>query len=349
MTETLDPDPIDGPVDSGPIDGPVGSGPIDGPVDLGVVDGPVLLFGGPYSNLQATEAMLETAADLGFAAERVVCTGDVVAYGGDPAATTEAVMRSGIHVVMGNCEESIGAEAGDCGCGFEEGSACDQLSVAWYAHAAAALDETQRAWMRALPRRIDLTLGGVRLSVVHGAVTDISRFVFASTPAADKHREFEALASDSREAPAEVIVGGHCGLPFTDDLGFADGPAGLGFADGPAGLGFADGPVGGNARLWHNPGVIGLPANDGTPRGWYSVLAADDGGLAIEHRALAFDHDEAAVRIDRAGLPGAYAETLLSGLWPNMDVLPETERLGRGRPIQPSRLSWSPRPLFAAE
>ena len=45
-------------------------------------DGPLLVFGGPYSNLQATRAVLDEAARRGIPAERVICTGDVVAYGG---------------------------------------------------------------------------------------------------------------------------------------------------------------------------------------------------------------------------------------------------------------------------
>jgi len=93
----------------------------------------VLLFGGCYSNLQATQALLDKASQLGIPPDRIVCTGDVVAYAADPMGTVDLVRASGMHVVMGNCEESLGLNAADCGCGFEVGSACDMLSVAWYA------------------------------------------------------------------------------------------------------------------------------------------------------------------------------------------------------------------------
>ena len=36
--------------------------------DLGATDGPMLIFGGPYGNLQATQALLAAAAALGRAA-----------------------------------------------------------------------------------------------------------------------------------------------------------------------------------------------------------------------------------------------------------------------------------------
>ena len=54
-----------------------------------------LAFGGPYSNLQALDALLAEAARLGIPPARMVCTGDVVAYAADPVAVTERMMRSG--------------------------------------------------------------------------------------------------------------------------------------------------------------------------------------------------------------------------------------------------------------
>lgn len=52
--------------------------------DLGDLDGPVLVFGGPYSNLQATRALIARADQLGVPSQNLICTGDVVAYCGDP-------------------------------------------------------------------------------------------------------------------------------------------------------------------------------------------------------------------------------------------------------------------------
>ena len=40
----------------------------------------------------------------------------------DPVATVAAVRDWGISVIMGNCEESLGWNKDDCGCGFEEGT-----------------------------------------------------------------------------------------------------------------------------------------------------------------------------------------------------------------------------------
>ena len=272
-----------------------------------VMDGPVLAFGGPYGNLEATEAVLAEAVRRGIPPERVICTGDVVAYCADAAATSVLVRGSGIRAIMGNCEESLGNTAADCGCGFAEDSACNALAVEWYAHADRSLDADTRAWMRALPRWLDVVAAGRRLAVVHGSVRQINRFVFRSTPAVEKLAELDQAACDG-------VIGGHCGLPFTQVIG---------------------------GRLWHNPGAIGLPANDGTPRVWFSVLTPKAGGIDIEHLALTCAHEKAAARMRAVGLPAGYAAALSSGLWPSCDVLPPDERRNGGRALAPGRVAWT--------
>ena len=300
-------------------------------LDLGSIDGPVLCFGGPYSNVQATDAMLARARAWGLAPEQIVCTGDVVAYAADPVATVERVRDAGIRVVMGNCEESLGLNAADCGCGFDEDSACAQWSEVWFAHAASQLDEEALTWMRALPRQLRFTLAGRRFAVIHGGDEDISEYIFASTPMAAKARIFERLSrnapmddppGDPIDAVIDAVIGGHSGLPFTQVLG---------------------------SRLWHNPGVIGMPANDGTPRGWYSILTAEDDGIDIALHALDYDHAAAAGALRAVNPDLPYAETFETGLWPNMDVMPESERRERGRPLAPGSVLWPEERIAAAE
>lgn len=286
-------------------------------LDLGVLDQPVLLFGGPYSNQQATQALLAEASQRGIAPQNIICTGDVVAYAGDPAPTTDAIMQSGMHVLMGNCEESFGFDGEDCGCGFDEGSACDLLSRQWYAHANRELTADHRAWMRALPRLIRFQMAGHQMAVIHGGLTDISRWLFKSSPAAAKHEEIRTI---ERSDPVDVIIGGHSGLPFVDDLG---------------------------DKLWLNAGVIGMPANDGTTRTWFTLLTPTPDGLQVDLQPLIYDHAAAASRIDALGLAGAYAKTLRTGLWPNMDVLPESECQQKGEAITPWSATWH-RPMRSA-
>ena len=302
-------------------------------LDLGTLDGPVLCFGGPYSNAQATEAVLAEAKARNIPTERVICSGDVVAYGADPEASVGLVRAAGIPVVMGNCEEALGFNRADCNCGFEKGSDCQTWSKDWFTYAAMMLDNGSKdggalAWMRELPRQIRFTLSGRRFAVIHGGVRDISEYVFASTPGAVKARIFDRLNEDGPPGDSiDAVIGGHSGLPFTELL---------------------DTQVSGG-RLWHNPGAVGMPANDGTPRGWFSVITPGLGGLDITLHELDYDH-EAAARAMPAVLPNLpYAETLSSGLWPNMAILPEAERELQGRPLAPGTVHWPGFSVRAAE
>lgn len=203
---------------------------------------------------------------------------------------------------MGNCEESLASGAQDCGCGFVDGTACAVLSRDWFAHANARVTPAHRSWMAALPRRMTLQLGGRRLAVLHGGAEQVNRFIFASTPSQDLRDEIAATGCDG-------VVAGHCGLPFTRRPGGA---------------------------LWHNPGAIGMPANDGTPRVWYSILTPD----RVEHCALDYNWPAAAKAMRAAGLPAGYADALGSGLWPSTDVLPPHERGNRGARLQETSCAW---------
>jgi hypothetical protein len=133
---------------------------------------------------------------------------------------------------------------------------------------------------------------------------------FASTAAAIKFEEINSAGVDG-------VIAGHCGLPFTQAI---------------------------NGHLWHNAGAIGMPANDGTPRVWFSLLRPEADGIAIEHRALAYDHASAAARIRDAGLPEEHAASLETGLWSSCDVLPLKEIHERGTALEPSRAFWSRSP-----
>lgn len=267
---------------------------------------PLIVFGGPYSNLEATRTLLAEAGRLGVQPSNMICTGDLVAYGADAAGTVDTIRSAGIHVIMGNCEESLAASSGDCGCGFTPGSACERLSAAWFQHADRTVGEESRRWMASLPKQLMVEVGGRRLMVVHGSIPRINEFIFASTHPEIKENNLDLANTDG-------IIAGHCGLPFSELIG---------------------------NRLWHNAGAIGMPANDGTPRVWFSLLRPEAGGIRIEHRSLQYDFETAAGKMRSAGLPEEYASALESGLWPSCDMLPYREILERGVALQPREVFW---------
>jgi predicted phosphodiesterase len=270
------------------------------------LSGKVLIFGGPYGNLQATQRLFEEAERLGVPAGHILCSGDIVAYCAAPQECVDLLRERGVFSIMGNCEESLGADAEDCGCGFDEGSLCEVLSRQWYDFCRSRLDRESKRWMAVLPRQALLEIGGRRLLLVHGAPDAISRFVFPSTPWQEKAAAIAA-------AGVEGIVGGHSGLPFAQLAG---------------------------DRLWLNSGALGMPANDATARGWFALLEEAPKGLTITLHALTYDQDAAAAQMAERGLKTGYAECLETGLWPSLDVLPNEERAATGRPLSEQRLFW---------
>lgn len=285
---------------------------------LGKLEGPVLVFGGPYSNYQALEAMYARAQDLKIPSHNIICTGDIVAYCAQPQECVDLIRDWGIHVVQGNCETSIGYDEDDCGCGFEENSACDLASKEWFSFSRKRITSDAKAWMRELPFSMSFEFQNKRYHCIHGAHDVQNTFVFASTDQTEKKRAFEAVTAD-------VIIGGHCGLPFvseaTDD------------------------------KLWLNAGVIGMPANDGSPQTWYMLISPTSGSdeeqeaqekqekdkqtksAKVSWHRLEYDYAKTIEKMQDERLAKGYQESLQTGLWPNMDILPVTERRSIGIPL----------------
>ncbi|HKL27121.1 MAG TPA: metallophosphoesterase, partial [Desulfuromonadales bacterium] len=200
----------------------------------------------------------------------------------------------------GNCEESLGTKAADCGCGFDDGTTCSLLSMDWYRYANERISEADRVWMKSLPHHIRLTVNGKSILIVHGGVERINRFVFPSTAESVKQTELDLAGTDT-------LVGGHSGIPGGQMI---------------------------KEKAWMNAGAIGLPANDGTPDGWYLVLRPAGERLVCRCQRLRYPVEQTVRKMQSAGMVNGYAGTLHTGLWPSMDVLPDAERSLQGRPIE---------------
>lgn len=275
--------------------------------DLGAFSEPVLVFGGVYGNLEAFEALTRKAEALGIPADRMIHTGDVAAYCADTYACATRLKDLGCHAIKGNVEEQLASEAEDCACGFDEGSECDLLAMRWYALANRQTTPELRQWMAAMPDHLAFSMAGRRFLVVHGSPRLVNEFVFLSFS--------DAQFAELTTGDADCVIAGHSGLPFTRQFG---------------------------GRIWHNSGGLGLPANDATPRVWFSVIAPTDSGIAFTFHALDYDHGTAARKMRDAGLPSGYADGLESGLWPNTDILPESETAQTGDRIDPPAYLWAP-------
>ncbi len=252
--------------------------------DFGHLDGPVVLFGGPYSNLQATEALVRVIGD-----RAAICTGDIVGYCADPNATATRIREAGCRAVAGNCEKQLAEGAEDCGCGFDDESACDLLSRGWYPYALRSTHAETVAWLGSLPDIGTFAHQGRRYAVIHGGATAINRFLWPSSSEQDFLTEIAFI--EKSVGHVDGVVAGHSGIAFHARIG---------------------------RYQWINAGAIGLPPHDGRPATRYAVLK--DGDVIIER--LAYDHAAARRAMEAAGLTQGYHEALTTGIWPSEDVLP---------------------------
>ena len=303
--------------------------------DLGILTGPILLFGGVYSNLQALQALKAAAEKHGIPPSNIICTGDTPGYCADPEACLDIVENWGIHAIAGNVETNLVNGTDDCGCGFGDGSRCDMFAKLWYTFAAANVSKKNLAYMANLPDMLRFEYAGKKVVVLHGSPENQSEFVWKSTPKEIKQKYCEAVKAD-------IVIGGHCGLPFTDTLTNAD-------------LSRAE-PINNQlslitnhlSPLWLNPGVIGMPANDATPRTWYAILN-DSEELSATFHELHYNHTAAKSRmLDDRRLPVSYAATLSTGIWDNTEIMPPAEEAQQGIPLQTHNLNYNVTPPVTA-
>lgn len=260
---------------------------------LGTLDGSVLVFGGPYSNAHATLALFEEAAKRKIKPSHLMCTGDTVAYCGDPALTVDMVRQAGCSVVAGNCEIQLAKGEAECGCGFEQGTACDIASLLWFAFAKEQLSQKDIDWMADLPDVITFDHQGERYAVLHGGATDVARFIWRVSPMEEFEREWAALTAEIGRV--NHVIAGHSGLPFIKETPFG---------------------------RWINAGAIGMPAHDG--RSYTHFMVLEDG--AVQMSRLPYDVKGAQGVMENAGLMQGYDIALETGYWPSEDILPPALR-----------------------
>ncbi len=267
--------------------------------NIGKLTGPLLLFGGVYSNFQSLEKIMEIAQERNIPFHNIICTGDVVAYCAQPEETVQAIKKWNIHSITGNVEIQLREGLEDCGCDFKSGSRCDLFSRQWYPFAQENLSKSSIDWMHGLPDFLEFEFYGKKCFVVHGSFEETSEYIFAST-------NWEKKADIFRETKADIIIGGHCGLPFSETR---------------------------QNKTWLNPGVIGMPANDGSTEVWYMILDNLNGEISYQHFSFEYNYQLASKLMTQYQLPPEYAKTLLTGIWDNCDILPAVETKNQGVPI----------------
>lgn len=262
--------------------------------DIGELHGKILLFGGIYSNLAAFDAVIAQAQSLGIPPRNMICTGDVVAYCADAQACVDRIRALDCPVLAGNCEVQLAQDEDDCGCGFDEGSECSILSRGWYAHAQRNVTLENKAWMADLPEHIIFAHAGKLYAGVHGGASDIARFVWPVATDAEIRAEADLL--QTQVGPIDGVIAGHTGIAMDRTV---------------------------DGIRWINSGAVGMPPNDGDPRGAFVILDGDE----VSFERISYDAAPTVAAMQAVGLTQGYHTALETGFWPSEDTLPPEMRV----------------------
>ena len=173
------------------------------------IDEPFAVFSDVHGNLPGLEAILADIARRGVA--RTLSLGDLVGYGPSPNEVAVLVRDSGIPSLMGNYDQGIGFETGDCGCVYktEEQRAEGAASLAWTQD---VVSDEVKAYLRTLEDHFLLETPGDEILAVHGSPRRINEYLFEDRPAS-------AMERMAREYPYPAILFGHTHLPYARQVG----------------------------------------------------------------------------------------------------------------------------------
>jgi diadenosine tetraphosphatase ApaH/serine/threonine PP2A family protein phosphatase len=239
-----------------------------------------------HGNLEALSTVLADAASQG--ALGILCLGDAVGYGADPAPCMEILGERSLLMVAGNHEHG----------------ALGLLDVRWFNAAARAaalwtrdrLGADHKTFLSALP-----------LATTYGEATCVH-----ASPRRPEEWDYLLSAEDGFQAfgdfATRLCFVGHSHRPGVWSLG-SSGPAYEDLA-GPA---FHDRriPFHDGRRYIINVGSVGQP-RDRDPRAAYVLWDEDERSVTL--RRVVYDHKAAAAKILRAGLPRELADRLAHGV-----------------------------------
>jgi predicted phosphodiesterase len=251
----------------------------------------IAVFGGIYSNYLALESALADCRRRGI--DALFCLGDLGAFGPYPDRVFPLLKEHGVQCIQGNCDNSIANELADCQCGYTD-PRDNHFARRSYAYTLAHTSCTNRKWMKDLPSRRRLTLGGKRLLLCHGSPRRMNEFLWESTTST----HFLDRLADTHEA--DIILATHTGIKWHRRL------------------------TGG--RQFINVGVLGRPENDGKTNVWYAVLTAG-ADVTVEFVPVVYDHERLGHDMRAENLPEEFIATVLTGWWTTcLEVLPAKER-----------------------
>ena len=234
------------------------------------------LFSDVHGNRVALEAVLDDIESCEIA--RVHCLGDLVGYGADPNGVIDLLRSRGVRSILGNYDEGVAWETGDCGCYYPDLEA-KRIGEASYAFTVAAVTPDRKAYLRTLPKELHVDLADKKIHLVHGSPRRINEYLL-------RDRDERTYLRLAETEPDDVLAFGHTHDPWFRRYG---------------------------EKLFVNVGSAGRP-KDGDWRAAYVVLRSSaEAAVDAEIRRVEYDVEAAAEGVLAVGLPPALADALRQG------------------------------------
>jgi predicted phosphodiesterase len=230
-----------------------------------------LLLSDIHGNIDALSAAEDDLRRRGEHADLVLVLGDLVDYGPAPNEVIAWVRAHADHAVRGNHDHAM-ATGADC----QSSASFKELSVVTRELFRPRLDATSLEFLKALPSRLSVSIGGRIAWMVHATPRN-PLFEYLGPEAPDE--AWAATLGTLAEDSAYVFLG-HTHLPFVKQIG---------------------------KTVVVNPGSLGQP-KDGDPRGCYAVI--DEG--RVDLRRVHYDVERAVSRLWNLGLDARHAQRLAS-------------------------------------
>ena len=230
-----------------------------------------------HGNGVAFDAVLN---DLGARpADQIVCLGDAVQGGPQPAEVAQRLRELACPVVMGNADAWLltGEETGHEQISDERRRKMGAIRE-W---SLAQLSEADRAFIAAFRPMITLPLSAnLKLLCFHGSPASFDDFIFPHTPEEEFQRMLGEYAADC------IMTGGHVHLPYVRRIG---------------------------GNFFFNPGSVGLAYNHQQPESGfradacaeYAILTVDGGRISLDFRRVPVDVNQLAHVYRASGRPFA--------------------------------------------